>query len=288
MAEKRKPGRPAVEKRNGPTRRGPTNRTDHARVRARKAFLKRLAETCNVSEASRAAGIARSTAHDWKAADADFSKQWDEAIEVARDELEAEARRRAVDGWKEPVFQQGKKVGTIQRYDSRLLEILLKAHRPAFRDRVGVDLDANVNVRQEQEKPLAELTDDRERLEWARVHAFLVHKVADEALKAGYTRATEALLDAATALYSDVTGYGRPEPAAPLALPAPPEPPKPEPQPDPEPRPIDGESRRLVQIGDALADEDYLAAYGDPSGGEQGLDMARQRPGVISGRRRKW
>jgi hypothetical protein len=40
--------------------------------------------------------------------------------------LEAEARRRAVQGWDEPVFHQGRKVGTIRKYSDRMLEILLK------------------------------------------------------------------------------------------------------------------------------------------------------------------
>jgi hypothetical protein len=126
-------------------KRGPTARTDRERARARQKFLKRLAETCNVSEASRVAGIARSTAHDWRGANGEFAKAWDEAIEQARDALEAEARRRAVEGWNEPVYQQGKKVGTIRRYSDRMLEVLLKGHRPQFRDK-GVEVDVGVKV----------------------------------------------------------------------------------------------------------------------------------------------
>lgn len=92
-----------------------TPRTD----RARETFLKVLADTCNVSEAARSAGIGRRTAYDWKAADEAFSQAWDDAEEVAIDHLEKVARDRAIDG------------------SDRMLEILLKAHRPEkYTDRV--------------------------------------------------------------------------------------------------------------------------------------------------------
>ncbi len=96
-----------------------TVRTD----RAREAFLTMLAETCNVSEAARAANIGRRTAYDWKAADADFSAAWDDAEDEAVDKLEKVARDRAIDG------------------SDRMLEILLKAHRPEkYVDRVRNEL----------------------------------------------------------------------------------------------------------------------------------------------------
>jgi hypothetical protein len=126
-------------------KRGPTARTDLARARAREKFLKRLAETCNVSDAARVAGIARSIAYDWKAADSAFEQAWNEAIETARDALEAEARRRAVEGWKEPIFQGGRQVGEIHRYSDRMLEVLLKGHRPQFREK-GVEVDVGVTL----------------------------------------------------------------------------------------------------------------------------------------------
>jgi hypothetical protein len=124
--------------------RGPTNRTDHARARAKDKFIDVLAASCNVSEACRAAGIARSTAHDWRAVDAEFMRRWDEAIETAKDALEAEARRRAVEGWQEPVYQQGRQVGTIQRYSDRMLEVLLKGHKPQFRERSDVTVGVTI------------------------------------------------------------------------------------------------------------------------------------------------
>lgn len=102
------------------------DRTD----RAREAFLSTLRETCNVSEAARAAGIGRRTAYDWREADKDFAAQWVEAAEEAADRLEREAWRRAVEGVDKPVIFQGRITDTYKEYSDRMLEILLKGHRP--------------------------------------------------------------------------------------------------------------------------------------------------------------
>ena len=56
------------------------------------------------------------------------------------DAVEAEIRRRGVEGWDEPVFQGGKRVGVIRRYSDRMLEILAKAHRPKFRENTRVEV----------------------------------------------------------------------------------------------------------------------------------------------------
>ena len=53
------------------------------------------------------------------------------------DDLELEARRRAVEGTERPVFYQGGEVGYVREYSDTLLIFLLKAHRPnKFRERV--------------------------------------------------------------------------------------------------------------------------------------------------------
>jgi len=106
--------------------RGRTVRPD----RARETFLDVLRETCNVSEAARAAGIGRRTAYEWRAADPAFAEAWKEAEEIAADKLEREAWRRAVDGTDKPISFQGVITATYKEYSDRMLEILLKAHRP--------------------------------------------------------------------------------------------------------------------------------------------------------------
>src|SRR5437870_358248 len=104
-------------------------RSVRVRMRARDRFIRRLAESGNVADASRKARIPSQTVYDWRKADPKFAALWDEAERVGSDAVEGETFRRAIKGWDEPVFQQGRKVGTIKRYSDRLLEILLKGHK---------------------------------------------------------------------------------------------------------------------------------------------------------------
>lgn len=113
-----------------------TKQTD----RTRDAFLTVLRETCNVSAAARAAGIGRATAYEWRA-DAAFAMAWDEAEQEALDGLEGEAWRRGVEGIDRPVTHQGKITATYKEYSDRMLELLLKAHRPEkYRERVSTEV----------------------------------------------------------------------------------------------------------------------------------------------------
>jgi hypothetical protein len=99
-------------------------------AKARETFLKTLGETCNVSEACRRAGIGRASAYDWRDDDQGFAAAWAEAEQEAADRLEREAWRRGVDGIDKPITYQGKVTDTYREYSDRMLELLLKAHRP--------------------------------------------------------------------------------------------------------------------------------------------------------------
>ena len=101
----------------------------------RPIFLKELTRTGNVSAAVIKAKIGRQTAYDARASDPHFSGLWIEAVAIADEMMEAEARRRAVEGTLRPVFQGGKTVGKIREYSDTLLIFLLKAHKPEkYRD----------------------------------------------------------------------------------------------------------------------------------------------------------
>lgn len=103
--------------------------------RARNQFIQALTDTGNVSEAARAIGMSRQRLYEYREEDEAFKEEWDEAIEYATDALEKEARRRALEGWQEPVFYRGDVAGYVVKYSDRMLELLLKAHRPAkYRD----------------------------------------------------------------------------------------------------------------------------------------------------------
>ena len=71
------------------------------------AFLQALAATGVVAAACRAAGVSSTTVYQRKRSDADFAAMWDNAMEDAADEMEIEARRRAIDGVEEPIVHKG-------------------------------------------------------------------------------------------------------------------------------------------------------------------------------------
>lgn len=124
-----------------------TSRTD----RAKATFIDVLRQTCNVSEAARAAGIPRRTIHEWRKADPAFAAAWEEAAEEAADRLEREAWRRGVEGVDKPVTFQGAITATYKEYSDRMLELLLKAHRPEkFKDRVATEHSGNLTVKDER------------------------------------------------------------------------------------------------------------------------------------------
>lgn len=109
-----------------------TKRTD----RVKEKFLTVLRQTCNVSEAARSAGIGRRTAYEWRDSDEAFAADWEDAEQEAADNLEREAWRRGVEGVDKPVTYQGEITATFKEYSDRMLELLLKGHRPEkYKDR---------------------------------------------------------------------------------------------------------------------------------------------------------
>lgn len=101
------------------------------------AFLAALAETGILSRASEIVGVDRILVWRRRQSDPEFAKAVDEALEMAADKLEAEARRRAIEGVEEPVYQGGQLVGTRIVYSDSLLALLLKGRRKkVFAERV--------------------------------------------------------------------------------------------------------------------------------------------------------
>ena len=100
--------------------------------------------------ACRAARLPRARAYEWREADPDFAKAWDDAVERGTDALEDEAVRRAMQGVLKPVYQGGKKVGAIREYSDTLLIFLLKARRPEkFKERIEHGISAELAERLE-------------------------------------------------------------------------------------------------------------------------------------------
>lgn len=96
----------------------------------REKFLQKLRTSGNVSASARVARVSRNMVYQRRKDDPGFAEAWDEAIDEAIDALEAEARRRAVQGEERKVYYQGKECGAIRSYSDQLLILLLKAHRP--------------------------------------------------------------------------------------------------------------------------------------------------------------
>lgn len=128
-------------------------RTDRTLLRAREVFVTSLAGGASITRSCEAAGVARSTAYEWRAADEAFAALWDEALDAGNDLLEDEARRRAVQGVEKPVVAMGKvarnddgSVLMIREYSDTLLALMLKAKKPKeYRERIDVNANANVS-----------------------------------------------------------------------------------------------------------------------------------------------
>jgi hypothetical protein len=118
-------------------RRRSANHAEDITVEHIERYLQVLSDTGLMNQAAAEAGLSYNTILRLRKLDDVFREYHDEAMEQYKESLVREAHRRAVDGWQEPVFSQrlGTQIGTIQRYDSRLLELMLKRHIPEFREK---------------------------------------------------------------------------------------------------------------------------------------------------------
>jgi hypothetical protein len=112
------------------------------------AYLGFLAETGTIKHAANLSGLGYNTVLRLRKVDDDFKAMHEEALEDYRDTLVRECHRRAVEGWEEPVFSQrmGTEIGTVRKYDSRLLELMLKRHIPEFRDKFEGEIKVSGGV----------------------------------------------------------------------------------------------------------------------------------------------
>lgn len=124
-----------------------------------RGFIAALAETGNVSRAAKAAQIGRDAAYRLRGSDPDFARLWEEAEIEAAAMLEAEARRRAVDGLIRYKFTKtgdsimhprtGEPYYELE-YSDALLVALLKAHMPErYRDNSRIEHAGKVDHQME-------------------------------------------------------------------------------------------------------------------------------------------
>lgn len=104
-------------------------------------FLKELRENGGfVGKACEAVGISKPSVYAWRESDPEFAVEWDRAIDLATEDLEKEARRRAYQGVDEPVFYQGEICGHVRKFSDTLLMFTIKARKPEYRDKLQIDV----------------------------------------------------------------------------------------------------------------------------------------------------
>lgn len=111
----------------------------------RQEFIAALEQFGAVLTACDWVGMAQSTLYKRRKEDPTLAAEMDAALERYRLSIVAEVRRRAVEGWVEPVYQQGQLVGTKRVFSDKMLELLAKAKIPEFKPQVDVT-STNVNV----------------------------------------------------------------------------------------------------------------------------------------------
>jgi hypothetical protein len=98
-------------------------------------FLDRLGETASITAAARTAGLQRSTLYHLRERDPEFAACWDKAAKLGIERLQDEAMRRTFEGVEKPVFHAGQQIASVAHFNDRLLQFLLKAHKPETYDR---------------------------------------------------------------------------------------------------------------------------------------------------------
>ncbi len=98
-------------------------------ARAR-AFLAAYRRTCNITKSAKLAGIKPRRHYVWLEKSPEYKAAFERAKPIAAQYLEDKAIEGATDGWLEPIFYQGKKVGSVRRFDLGGRQFLLRGAMP--------------------------------------------------------------------------------------------------------------------------------------------------------------
>jgi hypothetical protein len=100
-----------------------------------------------VKRAAQAAKINRTTHPDWLRDDPTYRPRFEQAHQQAITAWEDEVSRRAFLGTRKPVYQGGKKVGTVLEFSDGLAQFMLKANnREKYGDKSSVALSGSVSI----------------------------------------------------------------------------------------------------------------------------------------------
>lgn len=125
------------------------------RIKAQATFLAAYEHTANVLRAAEQAEIDRTLVYYWLEHDENFHFAYHIADEAANKHIEAEIRRRAIEGWDEPLISAGKRLGTVRKYSDVLLMFYAKKRIPEYRDKQQSD----VTIHNGQAKDIAAIHD---------------------------------------------------------------------------------------------------------------------------------
>src|SRR6266568_5796833 len=114
--------------------------TPAQRIEAQATFLATYEKTANVLTAAESTGIDRTLIYYWLEHDEQFLFAYGIADKSANAHIEAEIRRRAMEGWEEPLVSAGKRLGTVRKHSDVLLMFYAKRRMPEYRDK-GVTIN---------------------------------------------------------------------------------------------------------------------------------------------------
>ncbi len=113
---------------------------------AQTKLFEALEQLPNVAAAARKLGIHVQTVYALKKRDKAFAALMDDAIEKGVARAEQEIWRRGIEGIPKSIWYQGEKVAEETQYSDTLLQAILRAHHPAYRDRSEIDVRATVDI----------------------------------------------------------------------------------------------------------------------------------------------
>lgn len=106
----------------------------------KQVYLSALRRGLTHSEAAAEAGAGHRTVYHWRK-NAEFEEDIIDAYETGTALFEAECRRRALHGILKPIYQGGRRVGTVREFSDRLLELKLRSRAPdRYRERVSQEV----------------------------------------------------------------------------------------------------------------------------------------------------
>ena len=115
-------------------------------TKAKRVYLNTYREHGLHGMAAKAAGVSRQCVEQHLEKDEGFKAERVRALADYRETIEHEIKRRAMEGWDEPVFYKGNEVGVVHKYSDRMLELHGKRHIPEYRDKQSIDLNATGGI----------------------------------------------------------------------------------------------------------------------------------------------